>query len=179
MNLLLRLAAGPLPACIRKRELVRLAGLTAAAFGRAVPPLAGLSASAALAAYARFTGTAAEDALKEDEEGQALQERLFAGAQRYGALWRRRFRLTTREEAMRAARVLYRAIGIEFRGDAEGAIEISRCFFSCYYTPEVCRLISALDAGVLSGLSGGGKLVFVRRITEGADCCQARMEWNA
>ncbi|HQI49223.1 MAG TPA: hypothetical protein PLN61_11245, partial [bacterium] len=149
------------------------------AFGSTVPPLAGLSAGEALEAYARFTLKAAADAAKGNEDGQALQERLFAGAQSYGALWRRRFRVTTREEAMRAARVLYRAIGIEFRGSAEGAIEISRCFFSCYYTPEVCRLISALDAGVLAGLSGGGRLVFTRRITEGANCCQGRMEWSA
>ena len=37
-------------------------------------------------------------------------------------------------------RVVYRAIAINFEGQPDGDICISRCFFSEAYTPEVCRV---------------------------------------
>ena len=55
-----------------------------------------------------------------------------------------------------------------------GEITISRCYFSSFYSPEVCRVMSAMDRGLLAGLAGGGELVFIQRITEGQPCCRAR-----
>jgi len=52
---------------------------------------------------------------------------------------------------------------------------IKYCGFSRFYTGRVCRLISALDGGTFAGLSGGGKLEFSQRITEGHDCCRGRL----
>ncbi|HNW59936.1 MAG TPA: hypothetical protein PKI62_09700 [bacterium] len=176
MNLLLRLAALPLPAIVRKKELEQLAALTAAAFGVAAPEFSGLGAAEALACYARFTRESAMDALAQRRGLPALEARLGEAARAYGARWRRRFSVTTPAEAMQAARVLYRAIGIDFRGTAEGMIEISSCYFSRFYAPEICRMISALDAGVLAGLAGGGTLAFSQRITEGHPCCRAYLE---
>ena len=60
--------------------------------------------------------------------------------------------------------------------DAQGELRIRSCYFSSFYSSGVCRLISALDAGVAAGLSSGGRLVFSRRLTEGHDCCLARFE---
>jgi hypothetical protein len=37
----------------------------------------------------------------------------------------------------------------------------------------VCALVSALDRGLLAGLTCGGELEFRQRITEGADSCRA------
>ena len=71
---------------------------------------------------------------------------------------------------------MYDAIGVDFRGDAAGVVTVSRCYFSDVYTPEVCRLVSALDEGLLAGLAGGGRLTFSQRLTEGAVCCRARFE---
>jgi hypothetical protein len=76
---------------------------------------------------------------------------------------------------MAAARLAYRAIGIDFEGDTCGGITINRCFFSQAYTPTVCQVMSALDAGLLAGLSGGSRLVFTERITEGYPWCRARL----
>jgi hypothetical protein len=78
-------------------------------------------------------------------------------------------------EVMRAGRVLYRAIGIEFRGSDQGLIEIGECFFSKYYSPATCSLISSLDAGIMAGLSDGKELSFSQRITEGFNSCKAQM----
>jgi hypothetical protein len=72
--------------------------------------------------------------------------------------------------------VIYRQLGIDFRGSPDGEIVIRRCFFAAVYTPRVCALVSALDRGLLAGLAGGGELRFGQRLTEGACCCRARFE---
>ena len=36
--------------------------------------------------------------------------------------------------------------------------------------------MSAMDEGIVDGLCGG-RLVFSQRLTEGADCCRARIDW--
>ena len=74
---------------------------------------------------------------------------------------------------MAAARLIYRGLGIDFKGSAEGRVVIRRCAFATIYTPRVCALVSALDRGLLAGLTGGGVLEFRQRFTEGADSCQA------
>jgi hypothetical protein len=78
---------------------------------------------------------------------------------------------------MRAARLLYRSISIEFRGDENGRIDIPACAFAEIYSPETCRMIAALDGGLLIGLSGGGTLSFSARLTEGAPSCRARFDF--
>lgn len=58
-------------------------------------------------------------------------------------------------------------------GERLTEIEIRRCFFADYYRAPVCRLMSALDAGVVDGLFGGASLEFTQRLTEGGGCCRA------
>jgi hypothetical protein len=70
---------------------------------------------------------------------------------------------------------MYRMVNIDLRGDGAGGIVVRRCFFSSYYSAEVCGLISALDEGLIAGLSSGMKLRFFRKITEGDDCCRASL----
>jgi hypothetical protein len=77
---------------------------------------------------------------------------------------------------MELGQILYRAIGVEVQGDEQGNVTVSRCYFSRFYSGPVCDLISALDDGVFSGLSGGGRLVFSERITEGGVCCRAELK---
>ena len=87
---------------------------------------------------------------------------------------------TTRPgEVMRALRLLYDAIGVDFEGDPQtGLVAIRRCAFSDFYSPETCALMSAVDAGIVAGISGGARFVFDERITEGAPCCRARLAWT-
>jgi hypothetical protein len=83
---------------------------------------------------------------------------------------------------MRAARVIYRLLGIDFRGRADGTIVIRRCGFSRVYSPRACELVSGLDEGLLAGLAGGGggrgRLVFASRITEGCARCEATFHFE-
>jgi hypothetical protein len=175
MNLLLRMADKRLPEFVKRRELGNLVRLTVSAFGIECPSTDGVSYPELLAGYARLTKTAVDEAAGRGENMQDIQERLFQRAQAYGSLWRKRFGVSSAGDVMKAARILYRAIEIEFKGTDQGAIEIDRCFFSPTYSPATCRVMSSLDAGILSGLSAGKSLSFSRRITEGFHSCRARL----
>jgi hypothetical protein len=171
----LRLAAARmiLLAGARRREIGRLYAQTAAAFGCPVPPLKAHGAKGLLAQYAIFTREKAESALDSGENLQALERRLFSTALALGSGYRLRLGVHSFRDAMAAARLVYRGLGIDFRGSPDGDVEIRRCAFAGVYTPRVCGLVSALDRGLIAGLTGGGELEFRQRITEGAPACRA------
>jgi predicted ArsR family transcriptional regulator len=175
MSVALRLLDGHVPVVARRAALRALFASTASGFGCPVPPLDGLDADGLLRRYALFTRDQAEAALRDGRNLPALQERLERGTRRLGARCRAGLRLRTTEDAMAAARLLYRLLGIDLRGNGRGEITVRRCPFSEVYRADVCRLVSALDAGLLAGLSGGARLEFTQRITDGAPCCLARL----
>jgi hypothetical protein len=172
VNLRLLLAGLYVPCRMRARELEELFARTAAAFGRPVPP-AGRPLRPRLREYALFTRDRAGEALARGGDLSALERRLYRAAAGLGRRYRVRLGLRSAAEAMAAARLIYRGLGIDFRGTAGGEVTVRRCAFSTVYSPAVCRLVSALDRGLLAGLSGGGDLRFSQRITEGAACCRA------
>jgi hypothetical protein len=175
MSLALRLLDGQVPAVARRAALRELFATTAAGFGCPVPPLDGLDADALLRRYAQFTREQAEAALRDGQDLPALSDRLERGARTLGARLRAGLRLRTTEDAMAAARMLYGLLDIDLRGARDGEITVRRCAFSDVYSAEVCRLVGALDSGLLAGLAGADRLEFTQRITEGAPCCLARL----
>jgi hypothetical protein len=100
---------------------------------------------------------------------------LFQQACEYGKLWRKRFDISNMNEVMRAGKILYGAIGIEFCGTDRGTIEIGKCFFGQFYSPATCKVVASLDAGIMAGLSGGAILSFSQRLTEGFSFCKAQL----
>ena len=181
----LRLAAARvyLPRGARRRAIEELFTRTAAAFASPVPPPQGRGTASRLAEYARFTRERAEEALERGAGGgpeslAALERRLHRAARGLGGRLRLRLGVRSPGEALAAARVVYRGLGIDFRASPDGQIVIRRCSFASIYTPRVCALVSALDSGLLAGLSGGGQLRFTQRLTEGACCCRAAFEGN-
>jgi hypothetical protein len=174
LNVRLQAARLYLPAGLRKRKLEALVALTARAFGAMPPSVAGLSPREMRGAYAEFSKAMAERALSRPADLAAVERRLFEGAERLGREIGGELRISTPREVMAAARVLYRSLGIDLQGRPTGEIVIRRCSFSGYYSSGVCRLMSRLDAGILAGLAGGGRLEFSERLTEGASCCRAR-----
>jgi hypothetical protein len=172
-NMRLLAARMILPLGARRAEIERLFARTAAAFGSTVPPRRARGVRGRLWEYAQFTRAHAEEALDGGGDIPALDSRLFRAALALGNSYRLRLKVRGTRDAMAAARLIYRGIGIDFKGSAEGDVVISRCAFASIYTPGVCTLISALDSGLLAGLSGGGVLEFRQRITEGADSCKA------
>jgi hypothetical protein len=102
--------------------------------------------------------------------------RLRATACDLGRDLRRTLRVRTPAEAMKAARLVYALLGIDFEGAIDGTIVIRHCGFSRLYTPRACAVVSGLDEGLLAGLTDrlDGRLEFSTRITEGCARCQAR-----
>jgi hypothetical protein len=162
------------PDFVKKSALRQLFNATAAAFEVEVPRLAGLDYKGCLAEYALFTMTQADRRLRDGSGLEAVGERLYRNAFRLGRRYGRWLRHGSVQDVMATGRVLYRILDIDFQGDPEGEVAISHCHFSRFYSGEVCRLMSAMDAGLFAGLSNGGELTFTLRITEGQPFCRAR-----
>jgi len=175
MNILLQILPHNLPAFIREEILAELFDATADAFGCPAPAYDHLSYDECLRTYALFTWEQAEKALQSRRDIQVIKAQLYQNAYRLGEKLRKWFVVDTMEEVMELGQILYRAIGVEIQGDAKGNVTVNRCYFSQYYSGVVCDLISALDDGIFSGLSGGGRLAFTERLTEGRECCRAKL----
>jgi len=179
MNVLLRILPHNLPVFIREQILAELFEATADAFACPVPTFDHLSFDECLRAYALFTREQAEKVLLSGRDIPAIKTRLYQNAYPLGGKLHNWFGADTMEEVMELGQILYRAIGVEIKGDTQGELTVKRCYFSQFYSGPVCDLISALDDGVFACLSGGGRLVFSERLTEGRECCRAKLQLKA
>ena len=173
MKLFLRIVQTFLPAFLRKKELKNLFEVTASALGCVAPSTDGMSVEECLAAYARFTRNEVDKLLESGAMARIARERLFRAAREVGRRYRSLFGVSTMGEAAEVERFLYRCLAIDFEQTSPHEITMHKCFFSRFYSVDTCRIVSALDDGLFDGLSGGGRLLFTRRITEGNDCCKA------
>lgn len=156
-------------ALFRRIEIQLLTNLTARALRQKPRRTWTLPNDEALHAYAVFT----RDQLQQSPPDDELLRRMTAEASSMGRLLRRVFFLRRQRDIEQFVVALYRGIGITLEGHLPGTLCFRRCFFSRYYTPEVCLAASALDEGIMRGLTGGGRLRFQQRITEGCACCKA------
>ena len=82
------------------------------------------------------------------------------------------------DDLIRAARVLYRILGIRFtiqqRGKEYG-MEVRRCALSRHYSEMTCRVLCAADEGVIRGLNNSIGMRFDKMITAGFPTCTARI----
>lgn len=162
------------PEYVRQEALSQLFKAAADAFQCDLPPLDGLSSDERLHRFALFTQGRVEEMLREGRDVEAVRQRLYYNSCELGRRVGRLLGIRGIRDAMSVSRVLYRILGIEFQGDARGQVVISRCYFSDFYSGRVCQVMSAMDRGLLAGLSNGGQLVFSSRISEGQPCCRAR-----
>jgi hypothetical protein len=177
MSLRLRALELHVPRFVARAALRRLYEATASAFGREAEHVDGLDARALLERYASFTIRCAEQAMGDDSD-PVVSHRMWENAHALGASLRRLLGVRTRGEALRAARIAYRMIGIDLRADPLGRVTVDRCAFAEWYSPQVCILMSCMDAGLIAGLTDGGRLSFSERITEGRPRCLARIAWQ-
>jgi hypothetical protein len=178
MGFTLAVAQFYVPPSIRKRKLQQLFQATAEAFQYPAPPLSDLNAPEILTRYAKFTRERAKETIQQCRETE-VKKRLFQNSLEMGLRLREDFKVGSVNEIMRMARIVYKILGIDFQGCQSGEILVRRCFFSSYYTSGICRLISSLDEGLMTGLSNGGELEFSARITEGNSCCRANLLFKA
>ncbi len=154
-----------MPGWFRYLELRILMGTAADAFGISRRRIRAGLRRGKFSDFAAFTAAASRH--------RADPARLYLAAFLLGRKVRRITGFTDAEDLRRLVFLLYRGIGISMEGTLPGCITVTECAFSSFYAPAQCRLMSAMDSGVIAGLFGGGKLVFSRRITEGCPCCRA------
>lgn len=80
-----------------------------------------------------------------------------------------------------AARILYHVLGIEFQIttlDNEIFLIVMRCALAEYYTVETCKIISAVDEGVIQGLNPHYNMHFTEYMTGDSNICQACINMN-
>jgi hypothetical protein len=173
MNLFLKILEWQVPTFIKKKKLEELFACTAAALECDAPSLRGLAYDECLREYALFTKRAVKESIEQGRDLRMVKDRLYQNAYQIGEELAKTFHITTMEDVMRMGRILYRTLAIDFRGTAQGEVTITQCYFSKFYSPQICQVISALDAGVFAGMSGGARLTFTQRITESSDRCRA------
>ena len=121
-------------------------------------------------------GLGFEDALK------IGRTELFKTGHIMGCDARKRLGVKTVKDAIVAARILYRVLGINFTTEENGkdvVLRIKSCELATQYSPETCKIMSAADEGVLKGLNKKMSMKFTKRITEGAEECTARISINS
>ena len=94
-----------------------------------------------------------------------VKQRLYLNASLLAKNIRKNLRSSGVADVMKIGRLVYRILNIDFRGNNDGEVIIQKCFFSSFYSSDVCRLISSLDEGLMEGFSGG-TFRFSQRITE-------------
>ena len=166
MKKLLNTAAKRAPGLFRRIELQILCDLAADTFGQKRIRIWTLPPDQALKAYAAFT-------VRCMEETPVDKAALYRSACRLGRKVRRVTGFRDDGDIRKLIFLLYQNIGICMDGRIPGVIRIRKCYFSRFYTPAQCRMMSAVDAGVITGICGGGKLRFTDRITEGCPQCRA------
>jgi hypothetical protein len=161
--------------CVKLQMLDELARVTAEGFDADLPEWAGGSFAERMVEYAEFTADKANLLVISGDQYQIekAQELLRSGAARLGTSLRSVLGVRTAEEAFEALKLLYGQIGIDIDGGPYGEMTVSKCFFADYYDGRVCRIVEALDQGLMAGLSEGGSLQFSERLTEGRPLCRA------
>ena len=161
------------PSVLRPLVLRWLLRRTADAFGVPRPTFRWISSPDLLPTYATFSTTQSVFAARRGGDVDAVRRALRTSAHRAGTCLRSALGIRTTADAMAAAHAIYRLIGIDLWGSSAGDVVVTRCSFAGTYSPEVCSVMSSLDAGLFAGLTSGRHLTFTRRLSEGAPTCTA------
>jgi len=198
MSLLLRLAALWTPPPLARQELDRVARVTTAALDallaehaplsldrvrREDPPAGGTLAErrAALGQAHDRRVAALVQALGREQAVALGRAALFPVGQQLGRDARARLGVGNgTADLLRAARVLYRVLGIAFtvrRQDGQPRfLRVHRCALAAHYSAVTCAVLSATDEGVVQGLNPAARLRFQEYMPAGAAQCRATLE---
>ena len=179
MSIRLRLVPDPLPEVVRRRVVRALFRATVDAFGAAMPDVRGWPSHRLLDAYVARSADLARAVLEHPDRRLDVERRLRANTERSGSRIRWLLGIRTKADAFEAAHRLYAAIGIDLADGEAERIVVTACSFASRYSPDICGVMAAADAGLFAGLTGGDDLTFADRITAGAPVCVATLTRGA
>jgi hypothetical protein len=194
MNLKLRLASFWLPSFILKKEIDKVAEVTIGCLDQIINEFTSdelnkfsrekLIMKGNMENRRKIMSKAHNIRVKElinvlgyDEAVRAGRASLFKAGLKLGLEARERLGVGSGlQDLIRAARILYRVLGIEFiiiQSVDDNLMVVKKCSLSEYYTPETCKILSAADEGVVQGLNPNIHLIFTQRMTDGPSECVA------
>ena len=106
------------------------------------------------------------------------REALFSVGENLGKQTRSRLGIgDSSKDLTRAAKILYRVLGIEFHLEwldkSNAKVIIDRCALAEHYSKLTCEVLSATDEGVIKGLQPNVSMKFKQYMTSGCHTCRA------
>ena len=119
-----------------------------------------------------------------DEAIKLGRESLFLVGQILGKESRNKLGVSDNpKDLTRAAKILYRILGIEFHlewhDQSKATVIIDQCALAKQYSKLTCEVLSATDEGVINGLQPNLTMKFREYITNGCNNCLAEINLNA
>jgi hypothetical protein len=122
-------------------------------------------------------------ALGHDEAVKLSREALFSVGQNLGKQARDTLGVSdSQKDLARAAKILYRVLGIEFHlewhDQYSATVIIDQCALARQYSKLACEVLSATDEGVINGLQPNLTMEFREYMTSGCKNCLAEIKFN-
>lgn len=177
MNLRLTALRFHVPHYLRREKLQTLLSVAATGFNKSAPSLTGQSFRESWLTFATTTRTWADELFASGQDPEPVWVRLKQATHHLGSILRKELRITNRKQALLALKILYASLGVKWHTTENGMVSVYRCKFSEIYTSKVCRFMSAMDEGLVEGITHQGKLFWNERITDGHPRCLGRIEF--
>ncbi len=198
MGLRLRVLSWWTPKFVIRKELSNVSNQTVsalesalAAYGvradtliQATPPQASIEGQrAAMAQTHAQLVEALEAAVGREQAEKRCRELLFAVGRNLGEETRSRLGVgNSQKDLIRAAKILYRILGIRFEleriGNRRLQLIVDRCALVDQYSALTCEVLSATDEGVITGLQPRATMRFAQYMTDGCRTCTADVHFN-
>lgn len=135
---------------------------------------------AAMAKQHNVLVDALAEALGQDVAVKVGREALFQVGAQLGRQNRVRLGVGgSSEDLVKAAKIMYRVLGINFNvewnGPNNAVVTVDRCALAQNYSELTCKVLSATDEGVVHGLNPSMNLKFESHIPGGCKVCTAKI----
>jgi len=122
-------------------------------------------------------------AIGHEEAVNLGREALFMVGQNLGKQARSRLGVgDSPNDLTKAAKILYRVLGIEFHlqwhDQSNATVIIDKCALAQQYSELTCEVLSATDEGVIKGLQPNLTMKFSKYMTSGCKNCRADINLN-
>jgi predicted ArsR family transcriptional regulator len=138
---------------------------------------------AAMAKQHRELVAALVEAVGEEQAAKLGREKLFEVGKGLGTEIRGRLGITSNsKDLVKAAKLLYRVLGIDFdvewHGQTNASLLVHKCALAKEYNEVTCSILSATDEGVINGLQPKANMTFKNKITDGTSMCIAEIKFS-
>jgi predicted ArsR family transcriptional regulator len=119
------------------------------------------------------------EAVGRDQAIMLGREALFRVGRELGDESRRRLGVQEPNDIVKAANIMYRVLGIEFRVNwidkSKAVLTVHHCALAKEYSELTCQILSATDEGTINGLMSNARMQFNDKLTGNCSTCTAEI----